>query len=106
MQIQRSPFSRLFLIFLALAFPAATLGLVNGPPQVMAQASEETPKDFVAAQIRRQGFACDKPQSATKDEKLSMPDQAVWVLTCENATYQVRLIPHMAAKVEQLDQRK
>jgi hypothetical protein len=106
MQIPRSSFASLFPIFLVLAFPAKTLGPVNGSPQAMAQASEETPKDMFAAQIRRQGFACDKPQSATRDEKLSRPDEAVWILTCENATYQVRLIPDMAAQAQQLDQRK
>ncbi len=106
MQILRSSFASRFPIFLALALPAVAFGPVNGPPQATAQGSGGTTKEIVAAQIRSQGFACDKPQSATKDEKLSRPDEAVWILTCENATYQVRLIPDMAAKVQQIDQRK
>jgi hypothetical protein len=67
-----------------------------------AQAAGEAPKDTIAAQIRLQGFACDKPQSAVRDAKRSKPDEAVWVLKCSNATYRIRLIPDMAAKVERL----
>jgi hypothetical protein len=67
-----------------------------------AQAAGEAPKDTIAAQIRMQGFACDKPQSAVKDAKRSKPDEAVWVLKCGNAAYRIRLIPDMAAKVERV----
>jgi hypothetical protein len=62
----------------------------------------ETPKDDIAAQIRAQGYACDQPQSATRDAEASKPDQAVWVLRCEGASYRVRLIPDMAAQVERI----
>jgi len=68
----------------------------------VALAAGEEPKDTIAAQIRIQGFACDKPQSAVRDAKRSKPDEAVWVLKCSNAAYRVRLIPDMAAKVERL----
>jgi hypothetical protein len=81
---------------------ALTTAFLSLTPTFPSLAQEVTPKETVAAQIRSQGFACDKPQSATRDEKLSKPDEAVWILTCENATYQVRLIPDMAAKVQQL----
>jgi hypothetical protein len=67
-----------------------------------AQAAEETPQDMLAAQIRTQGFACDKPQSAVKDTKRSTRDHAVWVLKCSNATYRISRFPDMAAKVEPL----
>jgi hypothetical protein len=69
----------------------------------MAQAQVETPAEIIAVQIREQGYACDKAMSAKRDEKLSTPDEAAWVLKCENASYRVRLIPDMAAKVERLD---
>jgi hypothetical protein len=88
---------------LSVALTTAFLSLITTFPGL---AQEETTKEIVAAQIRSQGFACDKPQSATRDEQLSRPDEAVWILACENATYQVRLIPNMAANVQQLDQRK
>jgi hypothetical protein len=81
---------------------ALTTAFLSLTPTLPSLAQEVTPKETVAAQIRSQGFACDKPQSATRDEKFSKPDEAVWILTCENATYQVKLIPDMAAKVQQL----
>jgi hypothetical protein len=65
----------------------------------------EDPKDVIAAQLRDQGYACDKPQSATRDENASGPDEAAWIVACEGASYRVKLIPDMAAKVEKIDQK-
>jgi hypothetical protein len=82
---------------------AAALGLI--PLQIivsMAVAAEEKSAEIIAVQIRDQGYACDKALSAERDEMLSTPDEAVWTLRCENATYRVKLIPDMAAKVERL----
>jgi hypothetical protein len=62
----------------------------------------ESPKDDIAAQIRAQGYACDQPQSATRDAQASKPDEEVWLLRCEGASYRVRLIPDMAAQVERI----
>jgi len=66
----------------------------------IANAAEEIPAEIIAAQIRDQGYACEKAISAKRDGERS--DDAVWILKCQNATYRVRLIPDMAAKVEQL----
>jgi hypothetical protein len=33
----------------------------------------------------------------------SKPDEDVWLLQCEDASYRVRLIADMAAKVERID---
>ena len=88
--------------------PVVTVLLLGGalfcgaPFRVVATAAAETIKDMLAAQIRSQGIACDKPQRATRDAKLSKPDHEVWVLNCTNATYRVSRYPDMAAKVEQL----
>ncbi|WP_445221929.1 hypothetical protein ACKWRH_19615 [Bradyrhizobium sp. Pa8] len=68
-----------------------------------AQAAEEMPKEMLAAQIRTQGFACDKALGATRDVKRSRPDHAVWVLKCSNANYRVSRAPDMAAKVQPLE---
>jgi hypothetical protein len=65
-------------------------------------AAQQTPADGISAQIRAQGYRCDVPVSAERDPGLSRPDEAVWILKCQNATYRVRLIPDMAARVEQL----
>ena len=64
--------------------------------------AEEPTKDLLAAQIRDQGFRCTKPVSAHKDVKRSRADEAVWRLKCKNATYRIRLIPDMAARVQRL----
>jgi hypothetical protein len=66
------------------------------------QVAAETPQTMLAAQIRTQGFTCDKALGATRDKKRSRPDRAVWVLKCSNATYRVTRAPDMAAKVEAL----
>jgi hypothetical protein len=72
--------------------------LLNGRPC----SAQQTPADGIAAQIRVQGYRCDAPISAERDAALSRPDEAVWILKCQNATYRVRLIPDLAARVEQL----
>jgi hypothetical protein len=72
------------------------------PRPTLAQPATETLQDMLAAQIRSQGFACDKPLGATRDAKRSRPDHAVWVLKCGNANYRVSRAPDMAAKVEPL----
>jgi hypothetical protein len=62
----------------------------------------ETPQGMLAAQIRLQGFTCDKPLSAVRDRKRSRPDRDVWALRCNNAAYRITRAPDMAAKVEPL----
>jgi len=80
-----------------LAFCAISLQLAYVP----AQGAEERPAEIIAVQIRDQGYACDKALSAERES--SELNDAVWILKCDNATYRVRLIPDMAAKVERLD---
>ena len=46
-----------------------------------------------------QGYRCNKQVSAQKDLARSKPDEAVWVLRCENGIYRV---PDMAARVQLL----
>jgi len=78
-------------IFAALAVLASTVA-----------AHAQKPQDELAAQVRIQGFACDKATGATRDKKRSKPDYAVWVLKCSNTTYRVSRAPDMAAKIEPL----
>ena len=79
---------------------------VFSSPSVRAQqataAQTDKTQEMLAAQIRMQGFACDKPLGAVRDKKRSRPDHAVWVLRCSNATYRISRAPDMAAKVEPL----
>ena len=78
------------------------LGSVAAWP-LTAVAQPEMPAETIAAQVRLQGHRCDEPLSATRDTALSKPNEAVWVLKCANATYRLRLIPNMAARVERLE---
>ncbi|QIG98553.1 MULTISPECIES: hypothetical protein [unclassified Bradyrhizobium] len=84
--------------FTGLAFAALFVGgLVGSTAQ-----AEETLEDLLAVQLRAQGYACDKPLKAERDDKLSKPDNEAWTLTCSNATYRVTRVPDLAAKVEVL----
>jgi hypothetical protein len=88
------------LVFRALIVASAAAA----PIAVMAAAGGD-PKDIIAAQIRAQGYACDQPQSAKQDAQASKPNEEVWVLQCEDASYRVRLVPDMGAQVEQLQKK-
>lgn len=61
---------------------------------------QESPKDVIAAHLRIQGYQCDAPKSATRDAHASRPDEQVWLISCGNARYRVRLVPDMMDVVE------
>jgi hypothetical protein len=82
---------------------ALALNAVETTLSQEAQAQNESAANVIAVQIRKQGFACEKAQGAEKDAKADRPDSPVWILDCGNASYRVRLVPNMAAKVEKLD---
>jgi hypothetical protein len=82
---------------------AAGLLLAAGPMDWGMAAEEEVAKDIIAIQIKRQGYACDRPEEAKRDAALSKPDSVVWLLKCESGTYRVRLVPDMQAHVERID---
>ena len=76
--------------------------LTTEPFGSVAYAAGQTPKDDIAAQIRTQGYVCDRPLRAVRDARRSRPDYQVWTLNCGNATYRVGRYPDLAAKVEVL----
>ena len=87
---------------------AACVAIIIGTSQLLgsvltAHAQTEKPKDIVAAQISSQGYECGKAENAERDRAASKPNEAVWVLKCDNATYKVRLHQDMAAKVERVE---
>jgi hypothetical protein len=96
--VLRAPGVSFFSIVSILIVDVSDGGLIGSP----ARAAGVTPKDMLAAQIRMQGVACDKPLSAVRDAKRSKPDHEVWVLKCSNATYRISRFPDMAAQVERL----
>jgi hypothetical protein len=73
-----------------------------GGQMVRSAHAEETPADSLAAQLRRQGHRCEEPVNVQRDAERSRPDELVWIIKCTNATYRMRLVPNMAAKVEQI----
>ena len=93
MKLSKKALPLLAAIFLALLSNGERFGYI---------AKARTIASVLAAQIRSQGFACDDPQKATRDAKLSKPDYEVWVLTCKNASYRIGRYPDLAAKVEKL----
>jgi hypothetical protein len=78
--------------------PLAVLAVISGGAS--ARAANETVQSMLAAQIRAQGYTCEKALGATRDAKRSRPDHEVWVLKCSNTSYRVSRVPDMAAKVE------
>ncbi len=67
-----------------------------------AQAQLEMTKEILAVQLRKQGFDCTTPMSAEREEAQSAPNETVWILKCDNASYRMRLVPDMAAAIEKL----
>jgi hypothetical protein len=57
--------------------------------------SEQAPR-IIAAQLRRQGVACTTGRGDVLDSENSTPNETVWILGREEASYRVTLIPHCA----------
>ena len=88
---------------LGLALTALTAPVPNASRAVAAEKKPlEATTNIIAVQIRKQGYECTNPQSAERDASSGNPDDPVWTLKCDNATYRVHLIPNMAATVEKL----
>ena len=87
--------SRLWQDVVYMAFVALVFG---SAPNAVAQDA----KEIIASQLRAQGYACDDPQSATRDDQASRPNETVWIVVCTNASYRATLVPNMAARVETL----
>jgi hypothetical protein len=73
---------------------AAAVALTGSPSR-----AQEKPAEVIAAHIRTQGYPCDKALSALRNRKASRPNETVWLLRCSNGTYNVTLVPDLAAKV-------
>lgn len=80
----------------------AVLSVIAGVTAGHGASAQETAKELLAIQIRAQGYSCEKPVSAKRDNKHSKADASVWILRCEHRSYRMRLAPDMAARVQQL----
>jgi hypothetical protein len=83
---------------MAAAFGAAGAIAQEAPPAV-----DETAKDIVATTVRSQGYPCEQPKRAVRDEAASAPDRAAWVVECANASYWVRYDNDVPAEIRRLD---
>lgn len=81
---------------------AVLIGALPNVTESFAADPKEVSKDIIAVQIRKQGFTCKTPLSAERDTTTGNPDDPVWTLKCDDASYRVHLIPNMAAQVEKL----
>lgn len=73
-----------------------------GPPALGTPAAAQSTADLLAAQVRSQGYPCDRALHARHNKKLSRADQTDWTLTCSNAVYRMRLDPDLAARVSKI----
>ena len=68
-------------------FVAALMGTVAAAVVFSGAVSQESAKNIIAAQIRRQGYQCRAPQSAEREPAASKPDEAVWLLRCDGRNF-------------------
>jgi hypothetical protein len=83
-----------------LAVSAGIAGSITS--SAVAESGFEPPMDLLATQLRNQGFPCDRPESAQRDEKASKPNETVWVVGCKGARYRMTVVPDLAAKIEKI----
>ena len=70
---------------------------------MMFAANQTAADDIVAAQVREQGYPCEEPTSAERDQGSDGAQGESWILRCTNASYRVELVPDMAARVQKID---
>jgi hypothetical protein len=66
------------------------LALLDAGCMAIAAEPLEDPMNILAAQLRDQGYECNRPKSAERDVQASKPDEQVWIVQCENAKYRMR----------------
>ncbi len=79
----------------------AGLVLVSALGTASGRAEDDAAK-VVADAVRAQGFSCLEPISAQRDPAASKPDEAVWVLECQDARYKVRFKGDTKAEIDRL----
>jgi len=75
-----------------LAFAAAFIVQLQSYSTSASVIKPERTADIIAAQLHLRGVACTAPRSPVR-HAASVPDESVWILRCNEATYRVRLNP-------------
>lgn len=76
--------------------------LVAGGSEDLSGQAQSSDVTIIADQIRSQGFPCTNPRSAEPVASMSKPEKPAYLLTCDNAKYQVRLVPDQGAEVTEV----
>jgi hypothetical protein len=77
---------------------AAAAGLQWQAVPSSAAQLEDTSK-IIAAQLHKQGVACTMARDAVRKDVDSGPNVSVWIVSCDEATYRVQLIPRRQALI-------
>jgi len=66
-------------------------------------AAQDSAVAVIGDQVRSPGYACSNAISAERIEAESRPEEPVYLLKCEGATYKVRIVPDQAAEVTKVE---
>lgn len=91
---------RRFKIKHSLVLISAHIVLANSLLKPCLAEDLESAETIVSSVVRREGYQCDKPIHAFKDEADSVPEEMAWFLKCKNAAYKVKLLPHYLSEIE------
>jgi hypothetical protein len=69
---------------------------------VTSATESETAPEIIAAQLHRQGVVCT-PQEVVRDAQSSAAHETVWTVRCNEASYRVRLIPDLGARLTPIE---
>ena len=75
-----------------LAFAAALIVQMQSYSTAASAMKLERTADIIGAQLHRRGVACTAPRSPLR-HAASVPDESVWTIRCNEASYRVRLNP-------------
>lgn len=87
-------------LLFAIALPTIIAAFSGGTGALpLTQVGEKTDREVIAAQLRKQGYRCNKAVNAERDSE--HPDEkGGWLLQCDDVTYHVHLVPRRKAYVE------
>lgn len=90
-------------VLLSLLFGTVTAVVAPAFAQSDSSSEDQAAAVIVSSQLRAQGYKCEDPHDAQPDKSDSVVGEQAWIVTCDNATYRVRLVPDQAAEVDQID---
>jgi hypothetical protein len=86
--------------YCSLVLTAALSAPMQFNPAAASSSDSEVAARTIGAQLQRQGVACTAPRTPVRDDAASIPHETVWTLRCDEASYEVRLIPDRKALIK------